>query len=151
MAGSKSKRHSASFLRDTHRSWQWVRHRNKGQSNTQPNINTPKELGLQFSSGRTPSVLKYSFSTSPHAHKYNTSMLQWANIREIFWAEVKARTVLFLHGFPAVVQVGRGGDVYVGKEVSVSLYQVLKPASSPKEGRRNGMKEALGKSLYLHN
>lgn len=55
-------------------------------------------------------------------------MLQRANVREIFWAEVKARIVPFLRGFPAVSQVGRGGDAGGDKEAAASLPQ---PSRSP--------------------
>lgn len=116
-------------------------------------MNSPKELGLRFSLllGETPQPE----NALPVHHPTSTNTTR-ANIREIFWAEVKARTVPFLRGVPAPPQLGRGGDAGEGKDrqpasPSPAGSRALNPDPSPKAGRRHGRKEALGKSPCSHH
>lgn len=103
-----------------------------------------------FSAGRNLLVLKCSSSASPNVHKYDASVLQRANVREVFWAEVKARTVPFLRGFPlfrrwAEVEMPMGARKRQRASRSPAVPSA-RTRAKPKGGRRYGRKEALGKS-----
>ena len=119
----------------------------------QQNINSPKDVRISilifFSARRNPSVLKCSSSASPNVHKYITSTSRRADITEIFWAEVEARTVPFLRGFAAAPQLGRGGDARGSEEPAMSLPRCSNQTQAPKAAEDMGGRKLLEKKICI--